>query len=357
MTPTIAIIDDTEGTRYALRRMLENAGFAVLEGKNGADALRLAAQHPELMILDVHLPDLLGPEVVRQMKRDPALRTVPVLHLSASATTELDRAAGLNSGADAYLTEPVEPDLLLATIHALLRSRAAERVAERAVKQRDDLMLVTAHDVRGILHAVRLNLELELARARAPHIDRAALTRAMQRSVRELESMTRLLEDMLDGAQVDARKVVLRLQRHDLSALVAESLERLRPDAAAAGSVLSLEADRAEGQFDAIRVAQVVENLLSNAVKYGAGKPIAVTVRAVEGAAEIAVTDHGKGIPEADRERIFERFERGDEAARAGSYGLGLWIAREVARLQGGTISVRSELGKGSTFTFRLPLS
>lgn len=357
MAETIAIIDDTEGTRYALRRTLERAGFQVLEGENGADALRLAALRPALVILDVHLPDIMGPDVARQIKSEPTLRGIPVLHLSASHTSETDRATGLNSGADAYLTEPVEPELLLATIHALLRSRAAERVAERAVRQRDDLMLVTAHDVRGILQAVRLGLEAQLLRAQEQDIDRPALARAMQRSVRELGSMTRLLQDMLDGAQVEARKLVLHLEPGDLLAIVAASMERERPDAVAAGCTLTLDAKgEVPGRFDAVRVAQVVENLLSNAIKYGAGKPITVAVRSGEGEAEISITDQGRGIAKSEQERVFERFERAEEQARAGSYGLGLWIAREVAKLQGGTVELRSEIGKGSTFTFRLPL-
>src|SRR4051812_29219196 len=116
--PVIAGIDDTEGTRFALRRTLENAGYQGLEAGTGTEGLRLARSQPQLIILDIHLPDLLGTEVARRIKADPATREIPVLHLSASSVTEQDRAAGLDSGADAYLTEPVEPQLLLATVRA-----------------------------------------------------------------------------------------------------------------------------------------------------------------------------------------------------------------------------------------------
>jgi signal transduction histidine kinase len=110
------------------------------------------------------------------------------------------------------------------------------------------------------------------------------------------------------------------------------------------------------GQFDAVRVGQIVGNLLSNAVKYGAGEPIRVSVRRSGAQAEIAVADQGAGIDEAEQQRIFDRFERG-EPPRPGSYGLGLWIVRELLRLHGGSISVRSAPNAGTTFTVTLPLA
>src|SRR5436305_15085029 len=109
---TIAVVDDTEGTRLALRRTLERAGFEVVEGACGADALRIARDRPpSLMVLDVHMPALMGPHVVKRLKADPVTRTIPILHLSASFTEDSDRALGLHSGADPHLTEPVDPAL------------------------------------------------------------------------------------------------------------------------------------------------------------------------------------------------------------------------------------------------------
>jgi signal transduction histidine kinase len=352
----IAIIDDTEGTRFALRRTLEAAGFDVVEGVCGEDALRLSRDHPDLIVLDVHLPDLPGPEVARRIKADPHTRTIPVLHLSASYTEESDRAFGLESGADAYLTEPVDPALLLATIHALLRAHAAERVAERALRTRDEFLSVVSHDMRGQLQAVRLGMEAQLLRAQSRTVDSQVLVGAMRRSVEDLRHMTRLVEDLLEGAQLDAGKLNMRLERADLATVVTEAVRRWEPEARAAGSPIEVDAPEAvEGAFDPVRVGQIVGNLLSNAIKYGNGKPIAVTVRKAGRSAEIRVADGGKGIDPEEQERIFERFERiGTD--RHGSYGLGLWIAREIARLHGGTISLHSAPEKGATFTVTLPL-
>ena len=355
---TIAVVDDTEGTRLALRRTLERAGYKVVEGACGADALRIARERPpSLMVLDVHMPDLMGPEVVRRLKGDPSTQAIPILQLSASFTDESDRAFGLESGADAYLTEPVETELLLATIHALLRSRAAERIAERALQTRDEFLSITSHDIRGLLHALRLTLDVQLLRAQDRNFERDAMVKAIRRSVSDVQQMSRLVEDLLDRSQLQAGKLSLHFQELDLAMVVKETIQRSSAEALAQRSFISLDAPAPVwGRFDPIRVDQVVANLLSNAVKYGAGKPITVAVRSGDGLARIAVTDAGPGIPKPDQDKIFQRFERGAASERAGSYGLGLWIVRELVRLHGGTVSVESEPGQGATFTIALPL-
>jgi signal transduction histidine kinase len=356
---TIAVVDDTEGTRLALRRTLERAGYDVIEGACGADALRIARDRPpSLMVLDVHMPDLMGPEVVKRLRADPATRTIPILQLSASFTEDSDGAFGLESGADAYLTEPVEPGLLLATIHALLRTRAAERVAERALQTRDEFLSITSHDIRGLLQALRLTLDVQLLRAQNRNFEPEAMIRTIRRSVSDVQQMTRLVEDLLDRSQLEAGKLLLRLEELDLVALVRDIVQRATDEALAVGSTLVFDAPLpVTGKFDPVRITQVIANLLSNAIKYGAGKPVTVSVHKGDGAARISVTDGGPGIPASEQEHIFERFERGDASERAGSYGLGLWIVRELVRLHGGTVTVHSDSGKGATFTVILPLS
>ena len=137
---TILAVDDTEANRFVVRRILEEAGYRVIEAGTGRDALRLAAEEqPELVILDVHLPDLLGFDVAEELKRAPATATLPILLLSASFTTVEARAHGLEHGGDAYLTHPVEPPVLVATVRALLRGRRAEE-ALRAAQERFEIV-------------------------------------------------------------------------------------------------------------------------------------------------------------------------------------------------------------------------
>ena len=126
---TILVVDDTDSSRYAVSRILRAAQFTVLEAATGAEALRLAAERPDLVLLDVNLPDLSGYEVCRLIKAAPATAATPVLHLSASFVQSEHRSEGLESGADGYLTYPLEPRELVANVRAMLRVRAAEREA------------------------------------------------------------------------------------------------------------------------------------------------------------------------------------------------------------------------------------
>lgn len=120
-------VDDHEGSREATSELLRNLGYAMFEAATGSDALRLVREvRPQLVLLDVKLPDISGHEVCRRLKDDPSTASIPILEISASFTTRRDRVAGLEGGADAYLAKPVEPDELVATIRALLRMREAE---------------------------------------------------------------------------------------------------------------------------------------------------------------------------------------------------------------------------------------
>jgi signal transduction histidine kinase len=149
----VLVVDDTEGNRYTVSRLLRGAGMQVRESGTAADAFRLlAAEVPDLVVLDINLPDASGHDVLRAIKENPASAAVPVMHVSASFITNADRARGLEFGADAYLTHPLDPDVFLATVRALLRAeeerarlydtehrarRAAEASAARATLLQD----------------------------------------------------------------------------------------------------------------------------------------------------------------------------------------------------------------------------
>ncbi len=123
----VLVVDDTLANRWVLTRILEEGGYRVIEGETAADAVRLAAERPDLIVLDVRLPDGSGFEIARNLKADARTADIPLLLISASFTSPRERARGLDAGADGYLTHPVEPPVLLATIRALLRSREVER--------------------------------------------------------------------------------------------------------------------------------------------------------------------------------------------------------------------------------------
>src|ERR1700719_960396 len=115
--------------------MLRNAGYSVVEACTGREALEKILLDPALVILDVRLPDMLGYEVCRRIKANPRTANIPVLQVSATFTSGESRVQALDSGADAYLTQPIEPTVLIATVRALLRLRDAEAFSRLSVKQ------------------------------------------------------------------------------------------------------------------------------------------------------------------------------------------------------------------------------
>ncbi|HKV52667.1 MAG TPA: ATP-binding protein [Gemmatimonadaceae bacterium] len=153
--PSILVVDDTPGNRYTVARVLRGAGMRVNEAATGAEALRFAKAQPDLIVLDIRLPDMTGYDVCQRLKGDPETKSIPVMYLSASYTGNADRAYGLDAGADAYLTHPIDPPLFLATAHALLRAGRAESAFRSAAVEwrttfdaiRDAIFLVDADGI------------------------------------------------------------------------------------------------------------------------------------------------------------------------------------------------------------------
>lgn len=129
---TVLVVDDNPATRYSTARIVRAAGFLTQEAATGTEAVAMAAQGVAAVVLDVHLPDIDGFEVCRQLRSDMVTALLPVIHLSAAFVENADKVAGLNSGADAYLVHPVEPAVLIATLQALIRARTAEDSLRRS---------------------------------------------------------------------------------------------------------------------------------------------------------------------------------------------------------------------------------
>ncbi|MCP3136759.1 sensor histidine kinase [Pyxidicoccus xibeiensis] len=132
--PRILVVDDHEPSRYLLSVTLTRAGFAAVEAATGEEALRRARELPDAVLLDVKLPDMLGFEVCRRLKTDPATASIPIIQLSSSFTSTMDRVEGLQGGADSYLVAPVDPAELLATLNTLLRVYEVAREGARLLE-------------------------------------------------------------------------------------------------------------------------------------------------------------------------------------------------------------------------------
>jgi signal transduction histidine kinase len=146
----ILVVDDTEANRYTIARILKKVGFEVQEAADGRSGLEMATPELDLIILDIRMPEMDGYEVCRRLKADPLTRPIPILHISATYTSVSDIAFGLEGGADGYLTHPVDPDVLLATVRAFLRLRRADR----ALRLSEAEARARAEELQAVMYAV-----------------------------------------------------------------------------------------------------------------------------------------------------------------------------------------------------------
>lgn len=225
------------------------------------------------------------------------------------------------------------------------------REAQQGVQIRDVFLSVAGHELRTPLNALRLLL-YNLARS----VESPAHRATVERAEAQIERLTELTSRLLDVARMAAGDTTLEPTTMDLSATVEKAAARVQEQAVRANSRITVFSESVVGFWDPSALDEVVTNLLSNAIKFGGGRPIAVAVRKAGGFARVEVRDHGAGVAEPDRRRIFERFERGVSERSYGGLGLGLWIARQIVAAHGGRIGVEDAPGAGALFYFELPL-
>ncbi|WP_244227482.1 hybrid sensor histidine kinase/response regulator [Corallococcus aberystwythensis] len=354
--PVVSVlnVNDDPATLYLLSLTLKQGGYQVLEATGGREALRLAQGRPDLVLLDVHMPDIDGYEVCRRLRADEATHDLLIAHLSSVSVQREDRVRGLAQGADAYWTRPLAEDELLANIEALLRLQTRARDAVRA---RDSFLRIAAHELKTPLTVLRLNLERAVEMVSDAEAD-GPVEKRLTPAVRQLTRLQNLVDNLLDVSRLSTQGVALQVDTVDFSQVVREQMERFQGPARSANVALTAELPDAPVLLfgDRRLLEQAVGHLLSNAVKFGQGQPAKTRLSTHEGQAVLTVDDGGVGIAPADQARIFRRFERVPSAGRFEGLGLGLYLTQEIAAAHDGTLTVKSALGQGACFELRLPL-
>jgi len=364
----VLLVDDLRENLVALEALLRQPGRRIFTARSGEEALSLMLEHAfALAILDVQMPSMNGFELAELMRGTERTRHIPIVFVSA-AGRELNYAfRGYESGAVDFLYKPIDPIAVRSKVNVfveLFRQRqelqAAQEQLQRAVNMRDDFMSMVSHELRNPLNSVYLQTQLRRRMLESPTPpDPDTMLKMVERDERQIRSMVRLLDDMLDVSRARTGRLAMSPAPFDLAASARAVVEAIEEQASSDGVTITLAAPESlpmEG--DEFRIEQVITNLLTNALRYGQGKPVAVALgtREEEKEAFVSVRDQGMGIAPADQERIFEQFERTASAEQVAGLGLGLFIARQIAQAHQGRLEVRSATGEGAEFVLSLPL-
>lgn len=350
--PIILNVDDYVPGRYARTKLLRQKGFQVVEAGTGQEALEMVSVHkPLVVLLDVNLPDMDGFEVCRQLRSNPETATVTILHISASSILSKHQVSGLDAGADGYIVEPVEPEVLLATVNAFVRTRRAEEASRQASEALRWFAYRVGHDLNEPLRTVSVYSELLKARLRHTLDDETG--RLLDFIGEATARMRRLMDGLLHYAEATATdtppseidcELMLRELVANLGAMIQDRDARITHD--------PLPVIRAQAQLE-----HVFQNLVSNAIKYtasGVTPEIHISAAENKGAWIFSVHDNGVGIEPKYHERVFKIFERLSGRDVLGN-GIGLALSKKIVDAHGGTIWVESQPGAGSTFFFSIP--
>ncbi len=378
----VLAVDDEPRNLEVVSHFLEMEGFQVLTAADGEAALAMvAADAPDLILLDVMMPGLEGFEVCRRLKADPTTVFIPVVILTALKGTQ-ERIKGAAAGADDFLSKPFDHVELITRVKSLVRvkrlhdqiqaynreleERVAQRTAElkRAYDELKELDRLKSEFISNVSHELRtplLHVKGTLGLLADGAMGDVTPEQAQGLSVAQgaAEQLGRIIEDTMDFGRMYEEQ---RLTFEPVSvAEVCQSAARAIARIANRHSItlnMSVPEDLPPVRADLQSLTRVLWHLLDNAVKFSpSGSTVEITAGQRRSGVRIAVHDHGVGIPPDQLDRIFQVFYQvdGSSTRKAGGLGLGLALVKRLVEAHGSRVEVESEVGKGSTFVFELP--
>lgn len=269
-------------------------------------------------------------------------------------TLGLKRTSKRYDEADALLVEELAGRAGLAVDNAKLFTEA-----KNAIQARDEFMSIASHELKTPLTSILLNLQLTLRKMKnttSGRIKASDIRKMIELSEQQSQRLSRLITELLNTSVVSTGRLVLEKEQVDLFQLTRNVIERFDLQLKKANTKVVFTGEKVTGNWDLIRLEQVISNLLSNAIKYGNEKPIQIEVYGNKNTAMFKIKDQGIGIDPYSKNRIFERFQRTESAKNFKGLGLGLYIGKQIVEAHGGKIKVESIENEGSTFTVLLPV-
>ncbi|MEI6694759.1 MAG: hybrid sensor histidine kinase/response regulator [Bacteroidota bacterium] len=359
-TPNILIVDDVPANLRILDAILKEDGYKVRPVLSGVMALQVAEKEkPDLIILDIKMPDMDGYEVCRRLKENPDICDIPVIFISALNETKNIVKAFSFGGVD-YIAKPFQAEEVKARVATHIKICRQTRELQKLNAEKDKFFSIIAHDLRNpfnsFLGFTQIMAE-NLQKFSKDEIQRFALS--MNNSATHL---FRLLENLLEWAKMQQGLITFDPKFYPLPPIVDECVEIMQHTAQSKQIEIVQDIPANLTVFaDSMMLRTVVRNLVSNALKFTPkGGNILVSAKIVsEKFIEISIKDSGIGM---DKQRINHLFNLGVNTSRKGtegelSTGLGLFICKDFIEKNGGKLSVESEVEKGSTFKFTVKIS
>lgn len=373
----ILVVDDVPQNIQVVGTVLREAGYSIMPATSGAAALqRVQKKRPDLILLDLMMPDVDGLEVCRRLRADAATQGIPIIFLTASNEME-HLVQGLAAGAVDYVTKPFNAPELLARVRTHLELKHSRDMIVRynqALRtlndEKNEFMGMAAHDLRNPLGAIKGYAEIILEEAdslnslapAAPGLERSRheIQQCAEKIRGTSERMAEMLRNLLDANRIERGELKLALAPVDISSLLQAVVENYAPRAAAKQQTILFKNDAgpATVTVDPDVLVQVLENLISNAVKYSPRqRQIQVRLFRADQKVRCAVQDEGPGLSAEDQKRLFGKFARLSAKPTGGELatGLGLSIVKRMVEAMNGQVWCESEFGKGATFIVELP--
>ena len=362
---TILVVDDVVSNVLLLKILLTKENFKVLTANNGYTCIEIAQNnHPDLILLDVMMPDINGFETAEKLKSDPATADIPIIFLTA-LNAPSDLVKGFQVGANDFLTKPFNKAELVMRVMRQIQLVFAKRIIEsqnaelkRTISNRDKMYSVIAHDLRSPMASIRMVLNLLVSTISSELIGEELFS-LLDKANKESEETHDLLDNLLKWTKSQTGRINVVHQNFDISdvligiedifSLIAENKKQKINFDKQTGSIMV--------RADKDMLNTVLRNFMSNAIKFTPeGKDIDILVDKQDKFVKVSIRDHGVGI---SPERIATLFSAGQTTYGTNNEegsGLGLQLCQDFARKNGGDVMVESVLGEGSTFSVFVPL-
>lgn len=367
-TSQILFVDDNMDLRSYIHSLLKPIFPNLVLASDGIEALKaIKIQKPDIIISDIMMPNMDGFQLVQELRKNVETNSIPIILLSARAGKE-STVAGLISGVDDYLVKPFSAKELIVRVSNLLKNVSMRKefaqneheknILKETIKNKDEFLSIASHELKTPLTSLKIQLQLidrTLKSKKTIIIDK--FKRSISMAIKQTDHLNSLVEDLLDLSRIQAGRLNFHFEKINLSNLVEDNIERNSGplNKAKCEINLSIEPD-IYVLCDQGRIDQVLNNLLSNVIKYAANTTVEISLkRSDEEKVFLEVKDSGPGVPQADQEKIFERFVRSDQTKNISGLGIGLYISKVIILAHNGEIKVTSHLGKGARFIITLP--